>query len=441
MDFKKIFFFIFFILLGFFLSFSQNNFSIINNKNKDSFKFKFINNLIIIPITLNRQKLNFILDSGVKQSLLFNVTASDSLDLKQVKRTTIKGLGEGENYIALESKNNLLRINNIVSTDFSLLVILDEKFDFSQRMGIDIHGIIGSNLFKNFIIEVNYSRKRISFYNPKTYIYKKCKKCETLPLTFHYQKPYIDGLINTFDNKEFPLKLLIDSGSGDSLWLFINSLDNYKVPPKNVDVLLGRGLSGNIFGKKSKLTSFTIGSFKFNELIIAHPDSSSVIGNNVLFKRNGIIGAEILKRFHVIYDYPSRKITLKKNKRFFKTPFSYNKSGIELKHHGRILLKEQKSKVVFNKNSYDDIYKTLSTFNYSFKNVYQISFIKPNSIAEKAGLKKNDIISKVNGKFAYNYTLQQIMHKFSAKTGNKIKLKVTRNGMFYTFEFVLKEML
>lgn len=125
-------------------------------------------------------------------------------------------------------------------------------------MGIDIHGIIGSEIFKDFIIEINYSKKKITFNNPETYKYKKCKQCESFPLIFHHQKPYITGNINTFEEKNYPVKLLIDSGSGDSLWLFKKSLENYSIPQKNITDLLGQGLNGEIFGIKSKLSKLIL---------------------------------------------------------------------------------------------------------------------------------------------------------------------------------------
>jgi len=439
---KNNFFILIFLFLNFFKISSQNDFRIIDNQDTESVHFKLVNNLILLPITLNGEKLTFLVDTGVKQSLLFNVATSDTLDLKQIEKVMVRGLGENNEFEALKSKNNLLRINNIICPNFKLLVILDQNFDFSARMGVDIHGIIGSELFKDFIIAINYNKKKMTFHNPSNYKYKKCRKCETYPLTFYYQKPYIKGNINTFDNKNFPVKLLIDSGSGDSLWLFEDSFSDYQIPNKNFNDLLGQGLSGKIFGKKSKLTSFNIGHFKFKDLIIAHPDSTSAIGNNIAFKRNGLIGSEILKRFHIIYDYPHYKVTFKKNRRSFNKLFFYNKTGIELIHYGKVLVKEKNSNISFsNKDGNDGHTEIYTTYSYSFKNAYQISYIKPSSEAAQIGLQKNDIISKINGVDAYNFTLQQIIQKLSDKAGKTLKIRVSRNNQFYDYKIVLKDIL
>lgn len=433
------------LLIIFFLSFSiflQNHFRILN-ADKESIRFKFINNLIIIPVEVNGQKLNFLLDTGVKQSLLFNVVSLDSVKLNQLKNITIRGLGENESFKALKSENNLLRINKIFCPDFEVLVILDENFDFSNRIGLDIHGILGSELFKDFIIEVNYAKKKITFNNPKKYKYRKCNKCNSFPLTFHFNKPYIKGIINTIDNQQFPVKLLIDSGGGDSLWLFEKSFSTYKIPSKNIDDMLGRGLNGNIYGKKSKLKSLSLGTFNFKDLIISHPDSTSAIGNNIFFKRNGLLGAELLKRFHIIYDYPHSKITLKKNKKYYYSPFSYNKTGIELIHYGQVLVKEAKSHIFIDSNDAgsSNNNQIIISYSYAFKNAYQISYIKPDSIADKAGLKEHDIITKINGINAYEFTLSQIMHRFSDVSGKTVKIQVNRNQLFYDYKIKLKDLL
>lgn len=440
---KKKIFVLIFIIFSIFLNYAQNTFSLINRQHKESIEFKLVNNLILLPVELNGKELTFLLDTGVKKSLLFNLSIADSLNLKQLKKVTVIGLGEDVQFEALKSKNNLLRMKDVVCPDFELLVILEKQFDFSVRMGLNIHGIIGSELFKDFIIEVDYNKKKIIFNDPETYKYRKCKKCKTLPLLFYNQKPYVNGTISTYDNKEFNVKLLIDSGGGDSLWLFEKSLDGYIVSNKHFKDILGRGLNGNIFGKKSKLKSFQISDFKFNELIISHPDSSSAIGNNIRYKRNGLIGAEILKRFKIIYDYPHKKITLKKNRNTYNNHFAYNKSGIELIHYGKVLVKEQKSKISFNGNTNDsnNVTEIYSTFTYSFKNAYQISFVKDNSEAANIGIQKDDILTMINGKFAYEYSLQQIIQKLSDKPGKKVSLQVNRNGNFYDYKLKLKDLL
>jgi len=422
---------------------SQNTFDLIRNLKKEKITFKLKNNLILLPIILNGEKLTFLLDTGIKQSLLFNVTTIDSLELKNIKKVKIKGLGEEKYFDALESKNNLLRIRNIVCPDFKILVILNKKFDFSSRMGTNINGIIGSELFKDFVVKINYQRKRITFTKPEFYKYRKCRKCQEFPLTFHHQKPYINTTIIDADNKKVPVKLLIDSGSGDSLWLFEKSSPKITIPEKNFTDFLGKGLSGNIYGKKSKLNSLEIGTFKFNNLLVSYPDSTSVLNSRLTYRRNGILGSEILKRFCAIYDYGNRKITLKKNKNY-KKQFYYDKSGLDIIHNGKVLVREMKSKLDYaGSDMNSDNSKSVLTYSYSyvFKNSYIVAMVKPNSVAEFAGIQKGDVILEINGTPIYTLSLQEITQKMSDKEGRTIKLLIDRRGVQYTFKFKLKDLL
>ncbi len=207
-------------------------------------------------------------------------------------------------------------------------------FDLSAKMGVDINGIVGGDLLKDFIVKINYANKRITFYNPETYVYNKCNKCEVFPLDFYNKKPFINVNVENYLGDVVKVKLLIDSGGGDALWLFEHSHPKIIVSENYFKDYLGKGLNGNIYGKRSKIDKLIIGSFIFENASVSYPDSTSIVAVHKNKDRNGTLGAGILKRFHVILDYPNRKITLKKNSRFFKEPFLYNKSVIELVYGG-----------------------------------------------------------------------------------------------------------
>ncbi len=428
---------IFFLLLH--LTKAQTHFDLVGNRKSETMSFKLINNLIILPVKINNQEFNFILDTGVSKSLLFNIKSNDSIQLNQTEKITIKGLGKGKYFEALKSKNNLFRLKNIVSPNFELYLILNEKFDFSSRMGIDIYGLIGTDLIKDFVIEINYTRKKIKFTKQKYYTYKKCKKCSEFDLFFQNRKPYIESYISISNGSLLPVKLLIDSGAGESLWLLKESHQKITVPNKHSKEFLGKGLSGNIFGKKAKLNDFKMGDFKLSNFVVSYPDSASVFHLNKNIKRNGTLGSEILKRFHVILDYNNKRITLKKNSNF-KRPFFYDKSGLEIIHNGKMLV--EKSSIISSFGSQEN--KTASfnyAYNYVFENSFIIALVKPDSPAAIIGLKENDIILEVNGKPVFEYDLTNIIQLLASKENNRIKMLIDRNGFQYTYKFKLKDML
>lgn len=434
----------FFILFLSASGIAQDNFRLLHQKESLSIPFSLINNLIVIPVEVNGKNLSFLLDTGIEKTVIFNVHLSDSLKLNNIEKIQLRGLGEGEPIEALRSKGNLVRIKDIINVSHVIYKITDNLFDLSSKMGVNIHGIIGGDLFKDFVIRVNYASKKLTFYTPDSYNYSKCDNCLTLPLEFIKQKPFLNAVVENHLGDSFEVKLLIDSGAGDALWLFENTHPNILVSERYFDDYLGKGLSGSIFGKRSVISKLQIGNFVFKEAAVSYPDSTSIITIHKDLARNGTLGAEILKRFHVIFDYANNSITLKKNGLYFNAPFYYNKSGIELVYNGEMLVQEAQSR--FKDYELDPTKKSLLTevmyvYNLAYRPRYEISYIREKSPAHFAGLLAGDILLEINGKRAYEKELQEIIHILSGNENKKIKILVERNGVKLKYEFELKNLL
>jgi hypothetical protein len=311
-------------------------------------------------------------------------------------------------------------------------------------MGTTIHGIIGYNLLRNFVVKINYKTKKITFYNPKTFSYKKCKKCETLPLQFYRKKPFITVKVqlDSIANKTTDVKLLLDSGGSDALWLFEDYKAVIKTPKHFFNDILGEGLSGTIYGNRSRIPKIIIGNFEIENPTVSFLDTISTKNARKFKARNGSIGGGILKRFKVWMDYPHRKIRFKKNGAL-KGGFNYNMSGIEVVYNGDQLVKEETSNRYvsdFNQESNENnSVSFVSTYSFQFKPSYKIETVVKNSPAEKAGLLKADIILRINGDPVHKLTVNNRISKFQERDCKKIKLLVNRNGMKLKFQFRLEK--
>ena len=438
---SKIRYFIFLLLCFPFFGLAQT-FDLYNGKKYQKVKFQLVNNLIVIPIEVNGAKLSFILDSGVNKPILFNISDQDSIRINNVTEISIMGLGGGEPIKALSSKQNFFKINNIKNHDQQLYLVMDRKLNFSTTMGIPVHGIIGYDLFRDFVVEVNYRSKTIKFHDPQFYEYKKSKKSETLPLSIVKRKAYIESRIFLEDADNLPLNLLIDTGSSDAVWLFEDENKGIGVPDKNYSDLLGTGLSGDIFGKRTKVNSIKIGSFSLRDAKAAFPDMQTFSSIEDHGNRNGSVGGEVLKRFNIIFDYPNNKITLKKNGNF-NTPFVYNMSGIDLQHNGMRYIAES---IADSRGVVKNDDKNFGNVQILMQNRTRLSLvpeivvsgIRAGSPADLAGLKEGDLILAVNGKSVHEYKIQEILKMLNEKEGKRIRVLIERYNRDLLFSFVLK---
>ena len=431
-------------------SYGQNKFQFKEGFTKDNIKFRLVNNLIIIPVELNGVELSFILDTGVGSTILFSLENRDSLELKNASKIFLKGFGNDEPIEAVKSLDNELKIGRLKSSDHTIFLVYNESINFSPRMGIPIHGIIGYDFFKNFKIGINYSRKVIKVQDNNSKI-KNCKKCyETNLGFFDGKRPYID--VNHLTKKGLvQLKLLIDSGSGSGLWLFENEELGIVKPQNTFRDYLGRGFSGDIYGQRTKIDNILIGHYELREVTTSFPDSIYLRDISIR-DRQGSIGGSVLKRFNVLFDYKNHKIRFKKSS-YFDKPFNYNMSGLTIEHTGVRLAEGYQRKNIEDENSsFDLIRKTGSESINSYSQgqfsretilvpSYEVYEVRPNSPSAKAGLKKGDVLIKINSKKAEDFTLSEINDLFYSEEGKKIKLTIDRRGVVMTFTFFLDKVI
>jgi len=442
---RKVIFFIVAILLSIQNVKSQSGFHFYGNDfEKVKVRFQLINNLIVFPIQVNGKQLSFILDTGVTKTILFSLRSSDSLVIKNTENVTLSGLGRGKSADALLAKNNTFQIKGLKSTNEDLYIVTETTIDLSSKMGTTIHGIIGYNLLKDVVVKVDYRNKFLEFINPRAFDLQFCKRCKEFPIQIRNKKPFIEGklvLADSISQKKVDVKLLIDSGGSDALWLFEKSKPSIKSPENYFNDVLGEGLSGTIYGKRSRIKGFMLGDYFMKEPTVSYLDSLSTSKAMQFKERNGSLGGDVLRRFRVWIDYPNRRIILKKTGSFT-SGFNYNMSGLTVAYNGKKLVKKEQESAGFG-NGNEGVRNQgqlffVSNYRYVFLPVYKIDNVIPDSPAGLAGIKEGDIIEAINYKLAYDYTLQDILNLFQSKNNKKIIMKIKRDGKTMRFKFNLK---
>lgn len=426
--------------------FSQNGFRFENGDEKTIVSFQLINNLVFVPIKVNGVLLNFLLDTGVSETILFSLEEKKEIEFSNTEKILFRGLGSQNAIEGLKSTNNILEMGSVTNRAHTLYIVLDPEFNFSSHIGIPVNGIIGYQFFKDNLVEIDYRRKRLVVYkNTVQNRAKVSKKSSVIPISVESRKPYVKSLVS-INTINVPVKLLIDVGNSDAVWLFQDRSDAIKVPAVNFDDFLGRGFSGDVEGKRAQIEKFKIGKFEFKNVITAFPDTASIKNVSMVADRMGSVGGEIMKRFKVVFDYEDQKMYVKTNK-YYNEPFGYNKSGIETEQNGLQWVQEtvnMETVAAYGKNKEPDgvtVFSNKFKYKFELKPVYEIAYVRQNSPGAKAGLKKGDIFVKINNILPYRLSLQQINNFFKGIDDSWITIEVQRGTAFLKFKFQLDDVL
>ncbi|KGO80552.1 PDZ domain-containing protein [Flavobacterium cauense R2A-7] len=437
----RLIFLVFFLLLGL-TNYGQVGFQWESDKDKIEIPFTFVDNLIIIPVEINNTKLNMLLDSGSEPSLIFSFPENDTIQLYNTKKIKISGLGNEEMAEGIYSDKNTANVSGFINRGFDLLVILDENLNFSSRIGIPVNGILGYSFFKNNIVQIDYQKKKITVYKDRKILEKrKIKSFTPLPISVVNDRAYLNVRAK-LDEKEHNLKLLVDTGLGDGLWLFEN--EEIKSNANYFEDVLGEGIGGTVFGKKSRLDELQFSKFSFKSPLVCYPDTASYKQLRLIKNRNGSLGGAMLKRFSMIMDYKGEQLYLKKSV-FYDDPFNYNMSGIEVQHGGIEWVKDElvrDSKPSNSLNANDLVFENSNLkYKFTLKPVYVIASIRKNSPAETAGLLIGDKILRIDRKSVGNLTKQIIDELLQSEDGKTIEVEIERKGIKKKVEFKLKKLL
>lgn len=432
----------FFLILAYFffgLLQAQNNWT--SKRDKIKIPFELTHNLMIIDVTINGTPLKMIADTGATKNMIFSVPENDSLYMNMADKILISGVGVNEDIVGYLSQNNTLNVKGYIDYNFEIVYLSNSEIGIVNKLGVPINGILGSSFFKKYLVEVDYKKKLLILYKDKQQQLKKIKnKYSSTEIMIIENKPYLE-LKTKIDNKDQNFNLLFDTGLGDGLWLFENDTlqcnSNYFVD------VLGRGLSGDVSGKKSRVKALSIQNFTLQNVLVSYPDVKYFNELKGFKSRNGSLGGEITKRFNWFLDYENQIFYFKKND-FFDSPFEYNMSGIEVEYKGSTWVKYDVTPLDKKSNQVDkefNFFEKVINYKYELKPIYEIYAIRENSPAYRTGLRKGDLVLKINGNKASNLKLDYFNEIFQSEAGNLIKITIERMGKKMNFEFKLEKIL
>lgn len=338
-----------------------------------------ITNQIYIKARLNNSEpMWFLLDTGATWTILDMDKAKD-LNIKTDNDTTLD-LGQTNTVKTAFAKNATLDVSG-VSVAVETLAVMPVKF----RQAPQIVGIIGSEMFKKFTVEIDYAAKAVSLFKPESYQYK--GKGERLPMTVIEEIPRVKFDFSK-DGKSLSANLLIDTGASQTVVFYAPFVEKNKLLESTEGMLKIRagGLGGGGIVVKGRLKTFNIGKITFDNPLINFAQNRGAAD-----RRDGVIGNGIFNRFKLIVDYSRLTVIFEPTKKL-NVPTDFDFFGFEI---------------------------------VSAENGFRVNDVYPSSPAGEAGLKANDIILTIDGKSLSKLSLVEVSRMFMLD-GRERELQIKR---------------
>ena len=314
--------------------------------------FDLVNNHIYADAILDGTRVRVLVDTGGANVL--GPTAARRLGMKSEGKMSAQGVGE-ERVDASMARVGEVRLGGAVLSN-TVFYVMD--LDGLQPVeGVAHDGLIGFEMFRRFCVTVDYARRMLTLTDPAKF--QPPADAQVVSFELADRIPIVSATLDGM-----PVRLSVDTGSRASLSLdspFVQKNDlvtRYAASPESVT---GWGVGGPARGRMARGGVLMLGNVAVRDLVLdLFTGDKGALANPDL---SGNLGAGVLKRFTVSFDYDAKKMYLTPNADFAK-PDTYDRSGMWLLADGDAL---------------------------------KVAAVFPGGPAEKAGIKVGDRIAKLGG--------------------------------------------
>ena len=255
--------------------------------------------LIFVPVTVDGRDAGWwMLDSGFEYSVV-SLRAADALGLRRGRASGVAQPGGAVQEAWARAVP--LAFGGVPFRAESLSVI--DLSGLEPMVGRQIGGILGHDVFTRFVLAIDYQASSITVHEPATFRYR--GEGTALPVWIEHGEPFVSAQLYA-DGRMAPAKLKLDTGSTDFMGLNGSFVDQNNLFPATWPRApqLGVALGGNPESYVTRLDSLVLGPWT-----IARPG----VGFSASLERDGdagTVGAELLRRFRVTFDYAHGRVIL-----------------------------------------------------------------------------------------------------------------------------------
>lgn len=316
--------------------------------------FRFYNsNRIYIPSKVNGHEVELLLDSGADVTV-FDTAFAKSLGLKLEGEAVANGTG-GQTPVQM-TRNAEIVIGSM-TLHIPVVMVMDLS-DVSKRLGMPMPAILGADVFKQLIVDLDFGRSTIAFDEPAGFTPP--PGAVTVPVIEQEGVRTVPASIEGGPE----VQVDFDIGNGSPLLVFPaywqphKMLDNRKVSSR-----LGGAVGGSREEKVAIVRTLTFAGHTFHDV----PAQFSLPGANAVDSDHSVanIGLPIYSRFRMITDYPHDRLFMVPNARGIDAPFRKDRAGLNTVFEGDHL---------------------------------RVVYVAPGSPAEAAGWKAGEQVTAIDGK-------------------------------------------
>jgi Aspartyl protease len=286
------------------------------------------NGLVLVSARVNHHAGWFILDNAT-EGWLADTDFAERSHLVGNERANTSGGGKNpiQGGIVRDVQINL---PGLELTHRNLLVIPLKGIEPS--VGHQVDGIIGSGLFNDFDVTIDYERRRVSI--SKLGRAQRSEGETAIPTTIdEHGFPYVDASIVFPGAASIHGRFLIDGGANTYADVYKPFADVHRIPTPAMKLLdePGTGTGGVTQSRRGRASRISIGPFSVDDPTVTFAQDTE--GLLAASNYAGLIGTEFLERFTVVFDNPGKRVLLSPN-RHYGDAVEADASGLRLQAEG-----------------------------------------------------------------------------------------------------------